>query len=138
LEDKTAGAVRGSISNASLLSQSLFLKALGSETYEKEKERNKEKIRERYLKVKEILGAHKEYGRYFESLPFNSGYFMCVRLKNADAARVWDVLLSRYSTGVICYEEKNLLRIAFASTPTDKLEKLFQNIYSACEECASS
>jgi aspartate/methionine/tyrosine aminotransferase len=138
LEDKTAGAVRGNISNASLLSQSLFLKTLGSETYEKDKERNKEKIRERYLKVKEILEAHKEYGRYFESLPFNSGYFMCVRLKNADAAKVWDVLLSRYNTGVICYGEKNLLRIAFASTPTDKLEKLFQNIYSACKECASS
>jgi len=87
------------------------------------------------LKVKEILEAHKDYERYFESLPFNSGYFMCVRVKNLDADKVWEVLLNRYNIGVICYSEKNLLRIAFASTPTDKLEKLFNNIYSACKDC---
>ena len=136
LEDKTAGAVRGNISNSSHLSQSLFLNALKSETYEKEKERNKEKIKERYSKVKEILEAHKEYEKYFENLPFNSGYFMCVRLKNLEVDKVWEVLLNKYNTGVICYSEKNLLRIAFASTPVDKLEKLFNNIYSACKDCA--
>lgn len=135
LEDKTAGVVRGSISNASHLSQSLFLKALQSETYQREKERNREKIKERYMKVKEILEKHVEYSEYFESLPFNSGYFMCVKLKNVCADRVWEVLLNKYSTGVICYGEKNLLRIAFASTPTDKLEKLFNNIYLACKDC---
>lgn len=138
LEDKTAGAIRGNISNSSHPSQSLFLNALKSETHEKEKERNKEKIKERYLKVKEILEAHKEYEKYFENLPFNSGYFMCVRLKNLDTDKIWEVLLNRYNTGVICYSEKNLLRIAFASTPVDKLEKLFNNIYSACKDCASS
>ncbi|MCS7115324.1 MAG: aminotransferase class I/II-fold pyridoxal phosphate-dependent enzyme [Nitrososphaerota archaeon] len=136
LEDKTAGAVRGSISNASHLSQSLFLSALKSETYQKEKERNKEKIKERYLKVKEILKEHREYAEHFETLPFNSGYFMCIKLKNVDANRVWEALLNKYSTGVICYGEKNMLRIAFASTPTDKLEKLFNNIYLACKDCA--
>jgi len=136
LEDKTAGAVRGNISNSSHLSQSLFLNALKSGTYKEEKERNKEKIKERYLKVREILEAHKEYEKYFENLPFNSGYFMCVRVKNLDVDKVWEVLLNRYNTGVICYSEKSLLRIAFASTPTDKLEKLFNNIYSACKDCA--
>jgi aspartate/methionine/tyrosine aminotransferase len=138
LEDKTAGAVRGNISNSSHPSQSLFLNALKSETHEKEKKRNKEKIRERYLKVKEVLKAHKEYGRYFEDLPFNSGYFMCVRLKDLDPDKVWEVLLNKYNTGVICYSEKSLLRIAFASTPMDKIEKLFNNIYSACKDCVSS
>jgi aspartate/methionine/tyrosine aminotransferase len=136
LEDKTAGAVRGNISNAPHLSQSLLLQALQSETYKKEKERNKGKLKERYLKVKETLIAHKEYEKYFESLPFNSGYFMCVRLKNLDTDKVWDLLLKKYSTGVICYSEKNLLRIAFASTPLDKIEKLFNNIYAACKDCA--
>jgi len=137
LEDKTAGAVRGNISNSSHLSQSLFLNALKCEQYQDEKGINKEKIRKRYLKVKEILETHKEYNEYFENLPFNSGYFMCVRIKdNLHTEKVWDVLLNRYNTGVICYGEKNLLRIAFASTPMNKLEKLFQNIYSACRDCA--
>jgi aspartate/methionine/tyrosine aminotransferase len=135
LEDKTAGAVRGNISNACHLSQSLFLNALKSETYRKEKENNKEKIKARYIKVREILKAHPEYGDYFTALPFNSGYFMCVRLNKLSAENVWETLLSKYNTGVICYSEQNLLRIAFASTPLDKMQKLFNNIYAACRDC---
>ena len=136
LEDKTAGAVRGNISNSSHPAQSLALNALKSAEHEKEKESNKLKIRERYLKVKEVLSVHAEYGKYFEALPFNSGYFMCVRLKGLDTDKVWEVLLNKYSTGVVCLSEKNLFRIAFASTPADKIEKLFGNIYAACKECA--
>jgi len=138
LESKTAGAIRGNISSSSHPSQSLFLNALKSETHEQEKERNKEKIKERYLKVKEVLEAHKEYEEYFEELPFNSGYFMCIRLKNLNPDTVWQSLLNQYNTGLICYGDKGLFRIAFASTPADKIEKLFNNIYSACKDCASS
>ena len=135
LEDKTAGAVRGNISNSPHASQTIFLRALNSETHDQEKQKNKEKIKERYLKVKEVLKAHPEYAKYFEAPPFNSGYFMCVKLKSANPNKVWELLLNKYSTGVICYEEKSLLRIAFASTPLDKIGKLFDNIYSACKEC---
>ncbi len=137
LEDKTAGAVRGNISNSPHASQSTFLRALNSDAHEQEKQKNNEKIKERYLKVKEVLKAHTEYSEYFEALPFNSGYFMCVKLKSSDPNKVWELLLSKYSTGVICYEEKSLLRLAFASTPLGQIEKLFGNIYSACKECAS-
>ena len=136
-EDKTAGAVRGNISNSPHLSQSIFLSGLNSGTHEKEKDANKKEIEKRYLRVKSVLEAHIEYKQYFEALPFNSGYFMCVKLKDLNADNVWGVLLSKYSTGVICYSEKNILRIAFASTPLDKLEKLFGNLYSACKECST-
>lgn len=136
LEDKTAGALRGNISNAPHLSQSVALRALNSEAHDREKEKNKEKIRERYLKVKSVLKAHPEYQQYFEDLPFNSGYFMCVRLKRSDPDKVWELLLSKYSTGVICYSDKALFRIAFASTPLHQIEKLFANIYLACKESA--
>jgi aspartate/methionine/tyrosine aminotransferase len=137
LEGKTAGAIRGNISNASHISQSIFLNSLKSNTHDQEKERNKEKIRERYLKVKEVLRAHKEYEKYFTELPFNSGYFMCVRLNDSNSETVWQLLLDKYDTGLICYGDKGLFRIAFASTPADKIEKLFNNIYSACKDCAS-
>ncbi|MFC1920256.1 aminotransferase class I/II-fold pyridoxal phosphate-dependent enzyme [Chloroflexota bacterium] len=136
LEGKTSGAIRGNISNSSHPSQSLFLNALKSDTHEQEKERNKEIIKERYLKVKEVLLSHKEYEKYFEELPFNSGYFMCIRLKNLNPDTVWQLLLDKYDTGLICYGDKGLFRIAFASTPLDKIEKLFNNIYSACSDCA--
>ncbi len=136
LEEKTAGIVRGNISNSPHLSQSLFIYASKADAYLQEKQRNQHKIKERYLKVKEILDSHPEYREYYESLPFNSGYFMCVKIKKSTSDAVWETLLSKYSTGVICYSEKNLLRIAFASTPTPKLEKLFNNIYLACQDCA--
>jgi aspartate/methionine/tyrosine aminotransferase len=136
LEEKTAGAVRGNISNASHPAQSFFLNALKSETHESEKQRNVAKIKERYLKVKNILRAHPEYQQYFTALPFNSGYFMCVSLNGLSADRVWDTLLKKYDTGVICYSENNLLRIAFASTPLDKTDSLFRNIFLACRDCA--
>ena len=136
LEGKTAGALRGNISNAPHSSQSAFLRALNSTAHEQEKAKNRAKIRERYLKVQETLKAHPEYGKYFEAYPFNSGYFMCVKLKGVDPDKVWQVLLDKYSTGVICYSEIAVLRLAFASTPADKIEKLFANIYSACKDCA--
>jgi aspartate/methionine/tyrosine aminotransferase len=135
LENKTAGAVRGNISNSPHLSQSLFLQALQTGNHEQEKQANKEKIGKRYAKVKAVLEAHPEYAECFEALPFNSGYFMCVKLKKADPDKVWETLLSKYSTGVICYAEKALLRIAFASTPMGQIEKLFANIYMACRDC---
>jgi aspartate/methionine/tyrosine aminotransferase len=138
LEDKTAGAIRGNISNAPHPAQSLFLNAQKSPTIQQEKAANKQKMQARYLKVKEVLAAHKEYAQYFEELPFNSGYFMCVKLKNLNADKVWDLLLSKYSTGVICYGDKGLFRIAFASTPIQKIEKMFNNIYAACKDCAAS
>jgi aspartate/methionine/tyrosine aminotransferase len=136
LEDKTAGAVRGNISNSAHPSQSAFLRAMNSGAHEQEKQRNRAKIKERYQKVKEVLKAHPEYTKYFEALPFNSGYFMCVKLKGVSADKVWELLLNKYSTGVICYGEMNLFRIAFASTPLGQIEKLFGNIYSACKELA--
>lgn len=136
LEEKTAGAIRGNISNASHPSQSLFLNSLKSESHQVEKEKNKARIKDRYLKVKAVLQAHPEYKKYFEALPFNSGYFMCVQLKGLDTGKVWDTLLNKYSTGVICYSEQKLFRIAFASTPSHQIEKLFNNIYLACQDCS--
>jgi len=50
--------------------------------------------------------------------------------------KVWETLLNKYSTGVICYSEQNLLRITFAATPEAQIEKLFNNVYSACKDCA--
>jgi aspartate/methionine/tyrosine aminotransferase len=136
LEEKTTGAIRGNISSVSHPSQSLFLSSLKSDSHQAEKEKNQAKIYERYVKVKNVLQAHPEYRNYFEPLPFNSGYFMCVQLKGLNADQVWETLLKKYSTGVICYSQKSLFRIAFASTPTHQIERLFNNIFSACRDCS--
>jgi len=131
LEDKASGAVRGNISNASHLSQSLVLGGFSSKNYLEEKKEKFNKLKERYDKVRELLDKNKQrYSEFFEALPFNSGYFMCVRIKDLDAEDVRKTLLDKYSTGVISIND--LLRIAFSATPTDKIPILFENIYNAC------
>jgi aspartate/methionine/tyrosine aminotransferase len=131
LESKTSGAVRGTISNVSHLSQSLLLKAYNSSRYEKEKTKKYEILRQRYLEVKRVLQDEK-YEEVFKALPFNSGYFMCIKLKDLEGEQVRQVLLEKYSTGVIAM--KNILRIAYSSMSKEQIEDLFNNIYNACKE----
>ena len=127
LESKTAGAIRGSISNVAKISQSLLLKSL--DECEQEKKEKFELLKKRYLKIKEILKNNPQYEDEFISLPFNSGYFMCVKL-NKDAEKVRKILLDKYDTGVISMG--NLIRIAYSSVPLDNIEELFNNLYQAC------
>ena len=132
LENKTAGAVRGSISNASNLSQSILLKAFNSSYYEKDKSLKYNILEKRYKKVKSVL-SNVKYKEYIQPLPFNSGYFMCVKLKdglNGEAIR--QTLLHKYETGII--NLSNVFRIAFSSVSEDKIEELFDNIIYACHD----
>ena len=132
LEDKTAGSVRGGVSNVSRLSQSLLVKAIESDEYEREKQERYETLRRRFELVKETLQDRK-YEELFTALPFNSGYFMCVQLNSGlDAEQVRQTLLQRYDSGVI--STGDLLRIAFSSVHTDSIKQLFENIYEACKE----
>ncbi len=135
LEDKTAGAVRGSISNVSHLSQSIMVEAYKDQGYWAQK-REKYKILEtRYQTVKDTVYKYK---KYFVTLPFNSGYFMCIKILNglnADILRKH--LLKEYDTGVISIRE-DLIRIAFSSVPKRLIPKLFENIYNACKDIINS
>ena len=131
LEDKTAGAIRGNISNAPMISQSLVLHSFKDPSYKKEKREKYETLKKRYEKVRDILNSHPEYKEFFEEMPFNSGYFMCIKTK-LDAERIRQKLLKDYSTGVIVFGS-DIIRGAFSATPYSKLEKLFDNIYLACK-----
>jgi aspartate/methionine/tyrosine aminotransferase len=132
LEDKTAGAIRGNISNGPHISQSLLLKAFTNPDYSKEKREKYDTLKRRYEKVKDILAKHPEYKECFEPLPFNSGYFMCIKLVDKDPEKVRQILLTKYNTGIIAL--KDMIRIAYSGTPYDLLEKLYENIYRACKE----
>ncbi len=132
LENKTAGAVRGNISNASHLSQSLVYYAFNEPKYLTEKKKKYNILKKRFKEVVRVLGEHKEYGEEFVALPYNSGYFMCIRLKNKDGEQVRQVLLSKYDTGVVAIG--NILRIAFSAVNSGRIAELFENIYKACKE----
>ena len=134
LEAKLAGAIRGNISNASNVGQSLLLSAYADAHYEHEKAQKYLVLKNRYKKIKEILSSHPEFAEVFTALPFNSGYFMCVQLKHGDAESVRQALLKKYSTGIIAFGD--LIRIAFSSTPNEHLDRLMSNIYWAGKEVA--
>jgi aspartate/methionine/tyrosine aminotransferase len=130
LENKTAGAVRGNISNISQLSQSLLYKVYSAPTYAESKKQKFEILKNRYQILRTEL-SNPGYAPYFTPLPFNSGYFMCIELKKGLVAEeIRKHLLENYSTGVIVLG--NVIRLAFSAVPQSKLPELVENIYKAC------
>ncbi len=126
LERKTAGDVRGSISNVSHLSQTIILNSLRSENFTFE---NAEKFRimeQRALEVKEVL-KNPEYESAWEAYPFNSGYFMCLKLKSVDAEELRVHILDKYGVGTISIGKTDL-RIAFSCIEKDDIRDLFDTI----------
>lgn len=132
LENKTAGAVRGNISNISQLSQSLLYKVYSSPSYEESKKQKYNILKNRYQILRKELNNPK-YSEYFEPLPFNSGYFMCIEPKKGLVAEdIRKQLLEQYSTGVIVLG--NVIRLAFSAVPQAKIPQLVENIYKACKD----
>ena len=132
IEGKTAGRVRGNVSNVPHISQSYLLKAMRSPGYQEEKRKKYELLKTRYDRVKCVLKENNEtYAPFFRPLPYNSGYFMCIALQGGiDAESVRQSLLNRYNTGVIALN--GILRIAFSSVSENDIPGLFENIYEAC------
>ncbi|SCX78784.1 aminotransferase class I/II-fold pyridoxal phosphate-dependent enzyme [Desulfoluna spongiiphila] len=134
LEKKTAGAVRGSVSNASHLSQSIVLKAMQTEGYAASKEAKGEILKARANKVAEVSRDPK-YADAWSVYPFNSGYFMCIRLANTDAETLRLHLLDTYGVGLISLGATDL-RVAFSCIELDDVHELFDTIYKGVQDLA--
>ncbi len=133
LENKIVGTIRSTVSNCSFIAQSLILKAFQSPSYAEEKRQKFEILQKRYERTKEIFQKRGNvYAEFFSPLPFNSGYFMCVEIKNVDPEAVRQKLLKDFDTGIIA--TGNMIRIATSACPLEQIEKLFENIYQACKE----
>ena len=128
MEDKAAGTVRGNISNGPSISQKILLAAYQSPEYAQQKAEKYATLKKRYDIIKEVLAAHPEYKDAFDPMPCNSGYFMCIKPKGVDAEQLREKLIKDYSTGTIMLS--GLIRLAFSAVPTEKLPKLFDNIYN--------
>ncbi len=132
LEKKTAGAIRGSISNVNHLGQQILLNALNSDGYRKEKEEKIRILKERAYEVKKVLSDSK-YREVWEVYPFNSGYFMCIKLKTVNAEKLRTYLLENYGIGLISLNERDV-RIAFSSVEKEDIRPLFETIYKAIKD----
>ncbi|MDB4868345.1 MAG: aminotransferase class I/II-fold pyridoxal phosphate-dependent enzyme [Cohnella sp.] len=129
LEQKTVGMIRATISSAAHPSQTFVLKALKSPDFLVQKEQKFRIMKGRANRVKQLLDSGK-YGRDWSYYPFNSGYFMCLKLNGADAESVRQRLLEAYGVGAIALGETDL-RVAFSCIEEPQLEDLFDRIHQA-------
>jgi aspartate/methionine/tyrosine aminotransferase len=136
LEKKTAGAVRGNISNASHLSQTVMLNSMLSPANNAEKEQKFNVLKARALEVKSVL-ANPKYDDAWDVYPFNSGYFMCLQLKTVEAEPLRLHLLDRYGVGLIALGERDL-RVAFSCIDQDQVTELFDTILQGIKDIESA
>lgn len=132
LEAKAAGNVRSSISNVTSIGQALALAAFSDKAYKSEKKLKYDTLKARYDETKSVLEKHPEYSRSFKAMPFNSGYFMCIKPIGVDAEKLRKHLIEKYSIGTIVLS--GLLRIAFSTVPKAKLAAIFADIDKAVED----
>lgn len=137
LEQKVMGAVRSSVSSSSMLAQSLLLRAMRAGTYQAEQEANLAVIAERYRLVRGILAARAGDRGPLQPLPFNSGYFLTLRVAGGNAEVLRRELLRGRGIGTISVGD-DYLRVAFSTVASGDLEALFEEIYSAAREVARS
>ena len=132
LEAKAAGNVRSGVSNISSIGQHLAVEAFADPGYAQQKREKYEILHARYREIRRILAAHPEYAGSFEAMPFNSGYFMCVKPRGVDAEAVRQRLIAAYSTGTIVLS--GLIRLSFSTVPAAKLPRLFANVHAAIND----
>jgi aspartate/methionine/tyrosine aminotransferase len=136
LERKTAGCIRGTLSNASHLSQTILLKSMQDERNIAEKQAKFDILMDRAKRVKAV-STDPKYAAAWDVYPFNSGYFMCIRLKTVDAEALRLHLLDRYGVGLISLGTSNL-RVAFSCMESGDVEKLFDIVYNGIQELENS
>lgn len=132
LEQKTLGIIRATISSGPHPSQTFVLDALKAPGFKEQKEEKLQIMKGRANKVKDILDSGK-YSEAWDYYPFNSGYFMCLKLKTVQAEALRSHLIHEYGIGTIALGEHDL-RIAFSCIEEPYLEDLFDLIHQGVQD----
>ena len=132
LEQKTMGIIRATISSGPHPSQTFLLQALKDPQFEAQRLEKFEIMKGRANKVKAILDQG-NYDDAFGYYPFNSGYFMCLKIKGTTAEKVRQQLLDQHQIGTIALGETDL-RVAFSCVEEENLQEIYDTIYQAVKE----
>ncbi len=133
LEVKITGCIRSVLSNCSLPAQSIFVQALSGDAYKKEKIEKFNIMKARSEKCREVV-YEKKYADCWDVYPFNSGYFMCVRLKdNVDANDFRMYVLEKHGVGTIALG-KHDIRVAFSCVEENQIAEIFEILATAVRE----
>jgi aspartate/methionine/tyrosine aminotransferase len=136
LEQKTMGIIRATISSGPHPSQTFILDALQSPEFEKQKQEKFLIMKQRANRTKSILDSGK-YQDAWDYYPFNSGYFMCLKLRQVEAEKLRTHLLHQYGVGTIALGQHDL-RVAFSCIEESDLDQLFALIYQGVQDLSSS
>ncbi|MFC0212723.1 aminotransferase class I/II-fold pyridoxal phosphate-dependent enzyme [Paenibacillus chartarius] len=132
LEQKTLGIIRATVSSCSHPSQTFVLHALQSPEFAAQKQQKFEIMKGRANRVKDVLDS----GRYddaWDYYAFNSGYFMCLKLKTVNAETLRTHLLDKYGIGTIALGDTDL-RVAFSCIEEKDIDDLFATIYQGVKD----
>ena len=114
------------------LSQTLVDRALAASSIDAERKQKCETLRARAEKVYEVANAPR-FRESFAVYPFNSGYFMCVEVREVTAEQVRLRLLDEYGIGLIAAGPRDL-RVAFSCLELEEIEPLFEALHQAIQE----
>lgn len=132
LEKKTGGCIRGMISNCSMPAQSMVLKAMNGPNYNAERQEKCAVLAKRAACMKAVL-ADPKLAAVWTAYPFNSGYFMCIKLKGINAELFRLHLLDKYGIGVIATAPTDV-RIAFSCVDDEEIPDLVEQMFRCGQE----
>ena len=126
LIEKTKGAIRCSISSASMVSQSLLLKVLEDPHYSQTIQCVKDEMKRRFAKVLECIHLYQGEDNILVPFPSNSGYFISFFYKgNAETLRL---TLLEESVGVVSLGE-HIIRIAYSAVNFETIDHLIKSLF---------
>ncbi|MFM9276999.1 aminotransferase class I/II-fold pyridoxal phosphate-dependent enzyme [Paenibacillus jiagnxiensis] len=132
LEQKVSGLIRASISSGPHPSQTFVLRALQSPHYAEQKQNKKDIIQHRARRAKAAIQLP-QYEAAWSLYPFNSGYFLCLRLKTVQAEQLRRHLLDHYQVGTIALNDTDL-RLAVPCIDEEDWDDLVRILFQAVKE----
>lgn len=132
LEQKTLGVIRGTVSSCSHPSQTFVLKALQHPDFEAQQKEKIAILKARANRTKQVLDSGK-FDDAWDYYPFNSGYFMCLKLKTVNAEQLRQHALETYGVGTVALGDTDL-RVAFSCLEEGDIEKLFDLLYQSVKD----
>ncbi len=132
LENKASGVIRGTVSSPPKPLQQIVLNALKSQDFIPQKEVKSKIMMDRYKEVRKIVFMDK-YLDEWTPYPFNSGYFMCLRLKNVDGEELRLHLLNNYSLGIISTSPTDI-RVAYSCLEKGNISDVYEMIYRGIQD----
>jgi aspartate/methionine/tyrosine aminotransferase len=132
LDAKVRGDIRAVVSNSPQLTQTLVEQALASPTIDQERAQKRELLHSRAAEVDRVARDPK-YAGSWDVYPFNSGYFMLIKVKGVNANTLREHLLDKHQVGLISTADSDL-RVAFSCLEVEQVQPLFDIVHQAIGE----